>query len=113
MKPIRIANYFHIAIQERGHGLVLEGNGDTFDRLSPGDWVEAQGRISKRAGLPVVVVSRITTGLYAGRWLSELNGTEEHCARQEQIRIFFATGVSIRLAVVRPMYGREILRCDS
>src|SRR2546427_7784880 len=58
--PVRLSNFLHVAIQERGHGLVLEGSGSIFDRLSPGDWVEAQGRISKRAGLPVVVVSKIT-----------------------------------------------------
>ena len=61
MAPIRLSNFFHLAIQEGGHGLVLEGSGAVFDRLSPGDWVEANGRISKRAGLPVVVVSKIAT----------------------------------------------------
>src|SRR5689334_3299638 len=51
--PIRISTFYHLAIQERGNGLVLEAGPGVFDRLSPGDWVEAQGRISKRAGLPV------------------------------------------------------------
>jgi signal transduction histidine kinase/CheY-like chemotaxis protein len=58
--PVHISTFVHVAIQEAGHGLVLEGSGGIFDRLSPGDWVEAHGRVSKRAGLPVVVVSRIT-----------------------------------------------------
>jgi signal transduction histidine kinase/CheY-like chemotaxis protein len=58
--PVRLSNFSHVAIQEGGHGLVLEGTGAIFDHLSPGDWVEAHGRVSKRAGLPVVVVSKIT-----------------------------------------------------
>src|SRR5262245_47868306 len=60
-KPIRLGSFLHLAIQERGHGLVLEGTGNIFDHLSPGDWVEAQGRISKRGGLPVVAVFKVTT----------------------------------------------------
>src|SRR5882724_3307879 len=59
MKPAHLATYVHLAIEERGHRLLLEGTGAVFDRFSPGDWVEAQGRISKRSGLPVVVVSKI------------------------------------------------------
>ena len=58
--PVHLSNFFHLAIQEKGHGLVLEGSAAVFDRLSPGDWVEAHGRVSKRGGLPVVVVSKIT-----------------------------------------------------
>src|SRR3977135_3245294 len=58
--PVRTPGFLPLAIQERGHGLVLEGSGAIFDRLSPGDWVEAHGRISKRGGLPVVVVSKIS-----------------------------------------------------
>src|SRR3954470_16576951 len=54
IKVVRFSTYVHLAIQESGHGLILEGTGAVFDRLAPGDWVEAQGRISKRAGLPVV-----------------------------------------------------------
>ena len=61
IKPVRITNYLHVAIEERQHGLVLEGSGSMFDSLTPGDWVEARGRISQRAGLPVVVVSTIAT----------------------------------------------------
>jgi signal transduction histidine kinase len=58
--PVRLPGFIHLAIQERGHGLVLEGSGAIFDHLSPGDWVEAHGRISKRSGLPVVLVSKIS-----------------------------------------------------
>jgi signal transduction histidine kinase len=60
-RPIRISDFFHLPIQERGHGLMLEGKPPVFGHLSPGDWVEARGRVVNRAGLPVVVVSKITT----------------------------------------------------
>ena len=40
---------------------MLEGPARIFAQPSPGDWVEARGRISQRAGLPIVVVSKITT----------------------------------------------------
>jgi GAF domain-containing protein/CheY-like chemotaxis protein len=61
-KPVRMGgDVVHLAIQERGHGLVLEGAARVFSQLSPGDWVEAHGRISQRAGLPVVVVAKIAT----------------------------------------------------
>src|SRR5260370_1524587 len=57
---VLLPGFLHLALQERGHGLMLEGSGAIFDHLSPGDWVEARGRISKRGGLPVVVVSKIS-----------------------------------------------------
>ena len=57
--PIRLLDYVHLAIQEQGHGLVLEGSGTQFDSLKPGDHVRAEGRISKRGGLPVLIPSRI------------------------------------------------------
>jgi signal transduction histidine kinase/CheY-like chemotaxis protein len=58
-RAVYIANYVHLAIQERGHGLILETVGPMFDHLSPGDWVEAHGRVTERWGLPVVAVSKI------------------------------------------------------
>jgi len=61
VNPIRIGDVLHLPIQERGRGLVLEGSLRSFGQLSPGDWVEAHGRLVQRAGLPVVVVSRIVT----------------------------------------------------
>ena len=60
-KPVRIGDVFHLAIQEHGHGLVLEGSAKTFAQTSPGDWVEAHGKISQRAGLPILIVSKIVT----------------------------------------------------
>src|SRR6266496_3023840 len=60
IKPIRIGDVYHIAIQDNGHGLVLEGSSRVFSDLSPGDRVEAGGRLTQRAGLPVAVVSKLT-----------------------------------------------------
>src|SRR6267142_2759851 len=50
-KPVRIGDVLHLPIQERGRGLVLEGSARNFGQLSPGDWVEATGRLAQRAGL--------------------------------------------------------------
>jgi signal transduction histidine kinase/CheY-like chemotaxis protein len=50
--------YSRIAIQDRGQGLVLEKELNAFDRLAPGDWIEAEGNMAARAGLPVLSVSR-------------------------------------------------------
>ena len=61
IKPVRIGDILQVAIQDKGAGLVLEGSYHTFLQLSPGDRVEATGRLTQRAGLPVVVVSKITT----------------------------------------------------
>src|SRR5437763_7022743 len=57
-KPVRLGEVFHLAIQEAGHGLILEGPARIFSQLSPGDWIEAHGRVSQRAGLPVIAVAK-------------------------------------------------------
>jgi signal transduction histidine kinase/CheY-like chemotaxis protein len=59
-RAVHIVNFFHMAIQDRNRGLILETTGSQFDRFAPGDWVEAHGRIVERWGLPVVSVSKIT-----------------------------------------------------
>ena len=61
IKPLPVFDVQHLAIQDKGFGLILEGRAPVFDGLSPGDWVEARGRITHRAGLPVLVVSRVVT----------------------------------------------------
>src|SRR4051794_1662147 len=58
-KPVRIGEVLHLAIEEKGYGLILEAAPRVFEQLSPGDWVEAHGRIAQRAGLPVLAVSKI------------------------------------------------------
>lgn len=60
-KPLHVLDYVHVAIQDHGVGLILEGKGDQFDQLSAGDWVEARGKVGRRGGLPVVVVSKVFT----------------------------------------------------
>jgi signal transduction histidine kinase len=62
IRPLRFRapGYSQIAIQDRDRGLVLEGAADAFDHLEPGHWVEVEGRIGSRAGLPVLTPSRIT-----------------------------------------------------
>lgn len=57
--PVRLLNYAHVGIQDAGHGLVLEGGLNSFDRLAPGSWVAVEGVVSKRGGLPVVIPSSI------------------------------------------------------
>src|SRR5579872_6655441 len=59
--PVHVPNFVHLAIQDHGHGLILETTGTMFDHLSPGDWVDAHGRIVGRSGVPVVAVSKIAT----------------------------------------------------
>src|SRR5580704_10628225 len=58
-RAIHVPNFFYLAIQDHERGLILETTGTISDRLSPGDWVEARGRIVGRWGLPVVAVSKI------------------------------------------------------
>jgi len=59
-KPIDYESYSQAAIQDDdGYGLILEGAPDVFSAILPGARVEARGTVSKRAGLPVLLVSRI------------------------------------------------------
>jgi signal transduction histidine kinase/CheY-like chemotaxis protein len=59
-RPTVYQFFSHLAIQdEDGRGLVLEGPPAQFKGLRAGDLVEAAGTVSKRAGLPVLVVSRV------------------------------------------------------
>ncbi len=59
-KPAFYQLYTHLAIQDAdGFGLILEGGPGAFSAIGPGTRVEASGTVSKRAGLPVLLVSRI------------------------------------------------------
>lgn len=60
IRPIHIGGHVHVAIQEHRHGLILECATSLCDRLAPGDWVEAQGRVTERWGLPVVAVTKVS-----------------------------------------------------
>ena len=59
-RPVAIAGFLHLPIQEHRHGLILETTGHFFDKLLPGDWVEAHGRITERWGLVVVSVTKVS-----------------------------------------------------
>ena len=59
-KPMVYALFAHLAIQdETSHGLTLEGALNDFTALRPGALVEARGTLSRRAGLPVLVIAQI------------------------------------------------------
>jgi signal transduction histidine kinase/CheY-like chemotaxis protein len=52
--PVSFLEYQHLPIQAGAHGLTLEGVPPIFDKLIPGDHVEATGTIVNHAGLPVL-----------------------------------------------------------
>ena len=55
-KPIWITDSYYVAIQDDTFfGLILRPEIPQLPDLTPGDWVEAQGIISKRAGLPILL----------------------------------------------------------
>lgn len=54
--PIWITDSYYLPIQDEvPFGLLLRPDPAQLPGLIPGDWVEAQGTISKRAGLPILV----------------------------------------------------------
>ncbi len=57
--PVHLLDYTHLAIQQGRYGLVLEASGEELDGFAPGDSLRAEGRITKRGGLPVLVPSRL------------------------------------------------------
>jgi hypothetical protein len=57
-RPMIYPLFADLPIQdESGHGLLLEGVLSQFSGLQPGMRIEARGTISKRAGLPVLLIS--------------------------------------------------------
>ncbi len=55
-QPIWIADSYYLPIQDEAHyGLLLRTSSSLFQGFSPGDWVEAQGVVANRAGLPILV----------------------------------------------------------
>jgi signal transduction histidine kinase/CheY-like chemotaxis protein len=59
---VRFAEVSHVGLQDdAGHGLVLEAPDFMFEKVSPGDRIEARGVIAMRDGLPVLRPSGITT----------------------------------------------------
>jgi signal transduction histidine kinase len=55
-KPIWITDSYYVAIQDSAYfGLLLRPEIPQLPELTPGDWVEAEGTIAKRAGLPILL----------------------------------------------------------
>src|SRR5271156_6086194 len=55
-RPIWITDTYYVAIQDEAFfGLLLRPEIPQLPDLTPGDWVEAEGTISKRAGLPILL----------------------------------------------------------
>ncbi|HTC35449.1 MAG TPA: GAF domain-containing protein [Bryobacteraceae bacterium] len=55
-QPLWIADSYYLPIQDEKHyGLLLRTSSSLFQGMSPGDWVEAQGVVANRAGLPILV----------------------------------------------------------
>ena len=65
-RPISFLDYQHLPIQDSGYGLVLEGPTGTFDKLTPGDEIEAVGRIASRAGMVILLPSDAPRILFHG-----------------------------------------------
>jgi signal transduction histidine kinase len=54
-RPIWLTDFYYLPIQDEAHyGILLQPSASQLEGLAPGDWVEAQGIIAKRAGLPVL-----------------------------------------------------------
>jgi signal transduction histidine kinase len=55
-KPIWVTDSYYVAIQDdASFGLLLKPEIPQLPDLTPGDWVEAEGTLSKRAGLPILL----------------------------------------------------------
>lgn len=59
-RPIGPAGVRSLPIQDgSAHGLLLEGTAQQFDRVEPGDWLEARGTVVRSSGMPVLVPDEI------------------------------------------------------
>jgi signal transduction histidine kinase/CheY-like chemotaxis protein len=64
-RPVSFLDYQQLPIQENGYGLLLEAPTGAFDKLSPGDTIEAVGKISAYAGMVILLVTE-TRALFHG-----------------------------------------------
>src|SRR5579859_5665009 len=59
-KPLLITYSYYLPIQDANqYGLLVQGSEEKFRDLEPGDWIEAQGRIVRLGGRPVLVPGEI------------------------------------------------------
>lgn len=55
VQVIPVVHYAHLAIQDdTGHGFTIDGPAEELARFSPGDVIVVRGKVSERAGLPVL-----------------------------------------------------------
>ena len=60
-RPVRVSDSYYLPIQDQAfYGLLLQGSAQQLQAFDPGDWLEAQGTIVKRGGLPILVPREIT-----------------------------------------------------
>ncbi len=100
VRPLWASESLYLPIQDQaGYGLLVEGSERQFRDLAPGDWVEAQGTISRYAGLAVLLqrslrrtshaappVAKILrpSDLASFRYLGMLVTTESTVAREKE-----------------------------
>jgi signal transduction histidine kinase len=54
-RPIWISDAYYLPIQDETHyGILLKPSVSQLQDLDPGDWIEAQGTINNRAGMPIL-----------------------------------------------------------
>ena len=59
-QPVLITYSYYLPIQDAAqYGLLVQGSEEKFRDLEPGDWIEAQGRIVRLGGRPVLVPGEI------------------------------------------------------
>lgn len=61
-RPIWIADGYYVAVQDQmGFGLLLHPDATQSAGLMAGDWVQAQGVITTRAGMPILIPHAVVT----------------------------------------------------
>ena len=56
--PVWALGTYYVPLRdESDHGLLMRGDGEQFARLYPGEWIEVQGVIQSRGGLPLLAPS--------------------------------------------------------
>ena len=80
-KPVwAVGSYFVSVADASGYGLILRGGEQDFAGLTPGDWIEAEGTIHRRGGMPMLTPKSIQITGHAPspapqkRTLAELSG---------------------------------------
>ena len=77
-KPVWAIEAYLVAIRDdSGFGIVLQGTGEQFDKITPGEFIQVDGWIRRHNGMPVVVPVDIKpTGRKANVQIFELKPSE-------------------------------------